>query len=323
MSDSSELSQNHADLTETILRSLSHDMREPIRSMRRRISKISEAASENDLEIHPKDLALMENKIISIGEKIKRFRTNSADVNIEKYRVEEFIRSITDGKVKRLGEYLVRYENKYLAEIERRPIRGNHESLMKQYRRLNARLQSLLWFSEADGELTKTHFGVSNEIRRVEGDLFEIISERGARISIDGNAQIFADQNRIGQVFLNIFSNAIKYSKNRPFIRVNIKSFDRFPMEQYRKIEYSNHFTNYKPATYISVLDNGAGIPDERLGSVVKPFVRGRSEGDVDGSGLGLAIVRAVMFSHGGGVGIESKVGVGTRIRLVLPTVGV
>jgi signal transduction histidine kinase len=65
----------------------------------------------------------------------------------------------------------------------------------------------------------------------------------------------------------------------------------------------------------VTVADDGAGIPSERLGQVFEPFFTTK----VRGTGLGLAIARKVMQAHGGRIEIESRPGTGTTVRCTLP----
>jgi signal transduction histidine kinase len=66
------------------------------------------------------------------------------------------------------------------------------------------------------------------------------------------------------------------------------------------------------------VRDQGIGIPADELERVQRRFVRGRSSTS-HGSGLGLAIVRRIAHDHGGDLLIDSQVGVGTVVTLVIP----
>ncbi len=68
----------------------------------------------------------------------------------------------------------------------------------------------------------------------------------------------------------------------------------------------------------IAVIDTGVGIPDDIRAQLFKPFFTTKGE---DGTGLGLAIVDQVVTRAGGAVRIESEVGRGTSIRLLLPRI--
>lgn len=69
------------------------------------------------------------------------------------------------------------------------------------------------------------------------------------------------------------------------------------------------------------VVDEGPGIPAEVLSLL---FVRSwqADPTDIRGSGLGLVITRSIVEAHGGHIGVESVVGLGTRFFFVLPRTG-
>lgn len=72
----------------------------------------------------------------------------------------------------------------------------------------------------------------------------------------------------------------------------------------------------------MTVTDTGIGIPKDHHEAVFNPFaqVRTHSTWAHEGTGLGLALVRALVDLHGGGhVALESEVGSGTAVRIVLP----
>ena len=73
----------------------------------------------------------------------------------------------------------------------------------------------------------------------------------------------------------------------------------------------------------VEVLDNGPGIPPDKLDFVFNRFFRTddarTSEGEVSGTGLGLAIVKAIVSLHGGSVSAKNRPVGGTAIRVEFP----
>jgi signal transduction histidine kinase len=65
----------------------------------------------------------------------------------------------------------------------------------------------------------------------------------------------------------------------------------------------------------LAVIDNGPGIPAERLELVFQPFVSGKTKG----MGLGLAICKEIVEGHGGRIEVDSRPGAGTVFRILLP----
>ena len=72
----------------------------------------------------------------------------------------------------------------------------------------------------------------------------------------------------------------------------------------------------------LEVADTGQGIAAEDLPQVWDELYRSPAARTVPGSGLGLPLVRAVVERHGGRVGVESRLGSGTVVRVSLPTGG-
>jgi len=70
----------------------------------------------------------------------------------------------------------------------------------------------------------------------------------------------------------------------------------------------------------LTVADDGSGIPPENLDKIFNPFFTTKPVGQ--GTGLGLAICHGIVASHGGEIRVDSELGKGTRLSLVLPVSG-
>ena len=99
-------------------------------------------------------------------------------------------------------------------------------------------------------------------------------------------------------LFDNLVDNAIRYSRERRWIRIRARGSGG--------------------RVTISVSDHGTGIPADQLGQVTRRFFRGRNAGS-GGSGLGLAIASRIAADHGGSLKIESTEGTGTTVDVTLP----
>jgi signal transduction histidine kinase len=115
-----------------------------------------------------------------------------------------------------------------------------------------------------------------------------LVAELGERLPL-----VEADVERIGQVFSNLIGNAIKFTEPGGRITLRAESADA--------------------RVWFSVTDTGAGIPPEQLEKVFGQFWQGRQT-DRRGIGLGLTIARGIVEAHGGKIGVDSEVGVGTRL---------
>jgi two-component system, cell cycle sensor histidine kinase and response regulator CckA len=75
--------------------------------------------------------------------------------------------------------------------------------------------------------------------------------------------------------------------------------------------------TSPGPHVRLSIADTGCGIPEEAMSRIFEPFFTTKEQGK--GTGMGLAMVYGIVQNHGGGVHVESMVGQGTRVEIVLP----
>jgi len=115
------------------------------------------------------------------------------------------------------------------------------------------------------------------------------------------NLSIKADKNRIEQVFTNLIDNAIKFNKEKGFVRI-----------------YSQDVNG---KTKLIVEDSGIGIPKKDITRIFERFYRvdkARSR-ELGGTGLGLSIVKHIVELHNGSVGVESTEGFGSKFWIILP----
>lgn len=117
----------------------------------------------------------------------------------------------------------------------------------------------------------------------------------------DETTEVFADENRIDQVVVNLVNNAVKYA---PLSR-NI----------YMIISKENGMTK------ISIKDGGPGIPEEKRLYLFDRYYRTDYQGgQYSGLGLGLYICSEIIKRHGGNIGVDSEIGKGTSFWFTLPS---
>jgi len=113
---------------------------------------------------------------------------------------------------------------------------------------------------------------------------------------------VWADRDKLGQILLNILSNAVKFTPEGGRITVALTNDD-------------------SPAQVsVRITDTGVGIPSDKLDAVFEPFVQVRSDytRQVEGTGLGLAISRDLARGMGGDLRVTSELGVGSTFEVVL-----
>jgi CheY-like chemotaxis protein len=115
-------------------------------------------------------------------------------------------------------------------------------------------------------------------------------------------APVVANEARLGQVFLNLLVNAAQ----------------AIPDGQVERHEIAlRTFEDEKGRVVVEVSDTGSGIAPEHLARIFDPFFTTKPVGV--GTGLGLSICHGIVSALGGEIQVESQVGKGTRVRVVLP----
>jgi signal transduction histidine kinase len=135
-------------------------------------------------------------------------------------------------------------------------------------------------------------------------DSFKNDAKKKLEVNIKGpHMELLADQDRIKQVVLNLYTNAIKYSKED--CKISFQLFET------------------KDTAGFSIQDNGIGIPQEELPFIFERFYRADKSRNrlTGGTGIGLTIVKSIVEAHGGHISVESSTEVGSRFTVTLPKV--
>lgn len=172
--------------------------------------------------------------------------------------------------------------------------------------RLTNVVDTLLELSRADRGKIAMNFrrvNLTELIVDIKEDI-EILAEN-KKIAIKSELQadvwITIDPQRIHQVLLNIFDNAVKYTPDNGFIEIFL--------------------TKSTNGVTIKIKDSGIGIAQEQLELIFDKFFRATqaTNSNICGSGLGLSIAKWVVDAHNGTINVESEVGKGTVFTIYLP----
>jgi nitrogen fixation/metabolism regulation signal transduction histidine kinase len=127
-----------------------------------------------------------------------------------------------------------------------------------------------------------------------------ISSERSLTVEVADDVPMVAGHvEALGRALTNVLLNAMEASPPASSIALRVSRTKR----------------DGRPMVEVAVHDEGAGIPASRLERIWEPYVTHKA----GGTGLGLAIVRQTLLAHDGAVEVESTLGRGTTMRLLLP----
>ena len=158
-----------------------------------------------------------------------------------------------------------------------------------------------------DVDLTET-------IHRAIDELSSDIEDKNAIIELGTLPRMKAISFQLDQLFINLISNSLKYSKEDISPLINIYTEDIFDTvfcgdklilnEEYHKIV---------------VKDNGIGFKQEYADKIFILFQRLEKDPKYSGTGLGLAICKRIVDNHGGYIKVESEPNIGTEFSIFIP----
>ena len=130
------------------------------------------------------------------------------------------------------------------------------------------------------------------------------VKDKGLSLSvkIPSNIEVMVDKSQIERVFINLISNAIKFTPEKGKISLITKRTKDF--------------------VQVNISDTGIGIPNEVQEKIFEEFYRVDNpiNEKVKGTGLGLSLVKNIIEAHQGSIWIESKPGAGSTFSFLLPT---
>ena len=171
-------------------------------------------------------------------------------------------------------------------------------------RRMQTLIQDLLTFSRVgrgDGEMARL------ELSEILGEAISAlrlpIEEKAAKIEADPLPAVLGRRSAMVQLFQNLIGNSLKFSPERPVIRIRVEDAD--------------------PAFWtLSFEDEGIGIEPRFADRVFAIFQRLHTRDEYEGTGIGLAICRKIVELHGGRIWIDPEYDRGARFRFTLPKGG-
>ena len=179
------------------------------------------------------------------------------------------------------------------------------EIILKEARRLTKMVEELLEFTRIEDGRFTLNIEMIDVAAELEDAIFtfrELLHQDELEIDyhseMDEAPLIPGDPNRLKQVFLNLFDNAVKYGREGKRIEVNI-AID------------GDHVR-------IGIRDFGPGVPEDELENIKMKFYKG-SNSKERGSGIGLAVCEEIIKYHGGSMELENADNGGFLVTIILP----
>ena len=198
---------------------------------------------------------------------------------------------------------------------DRELVDSNREKMRVSANHLLSLLNDVLQMSKLEsGEIVLGHEPI--DLNRLSAEVMTIISQRAAESGItmenDRHSEpvstpwVYGSPLHLRQIFLNIYTNCIKYNKLGGSITTLFQCVEK----------------DEKTVTYRwTISDTGIGMSEEFLGRIFDPFTQEKTDARsiYQGTGLGMAIVRGLVEQMHGSIEVGSTLGVGSTFTITIP----
>ncbi|WP_066405526.1 sensor histidine kinase [Flavisolibacter tropicus] len=183
--------------------------------------------------------------------------------------------------------------------------------------RMQLLVDDLLEFSHVSQQPRQMEsIDLNDKVQKVLADLELSIEEKQATVTIEPLPTIYGHRRQLQQLFHNLISNALKYSKTDtpPQISIRSKVVKGADVPSNIPVSQSDKYFHL-----IEVSDNGIGFEQQYAEQIFDMFQRLHGKMEYSGTGVGLAIARKVVENHNGFIWATSQPGIGSTFHVLLP----
>lgn len=179
--------------------------------------------------------------------------------------------------------------------------------------RMTKLINDLLTFTRLSVNSSYEMIDLNTIIDEVTSDLELFINDKQAKIEVGELPEMEIITGQMRQVFQNLISNALKFSKKdeRPIVKIDAELVEdcSFTSKKNSEGEYCR----------ITIKDNGIGFDNQYADKIFTIFQRLHPREKYDGTGIGLAITKKIIEKHNGIIMATSKENEGAKFTIVLP----
>ena len=186
-------------------------------------------------------------------------------------------------------------------------VRNRLDKINRHSDELTSLVNDLLDISRIEsGKVTMKH--QAGDLKNIIVEVVDLLSmqlkEKQIELSVNtppGATEVFVDISQINRVFINLITNAIKFTPQKGSIAIISHKVER--------------------GVQVDITDTGCGIPEGEQEAVFEEFYRVDNpvNQELKGTGLGLSLVKRIIEAHGGKIWVKSKVGEGSTFSFTLP----
>lgn len=268
----------------------------------KQLSNATKKIAEGDFSVSIEELEYREDDT-ELNELIKNFNIMAKQLSkIETLR-SDFIANVSHEfktPVSTIQGYVSLLQDENLTQEERLNYLNIIFDATNKLTNLTSNILKISKLENQEVEINKKEYNISEQIREVIILLQASWEKKNIEFDLDlPDCMIISDEELLQQVWMNILSNAIKFSNESGKIDILLKS-------------HSNYIS-------IEFIDHGCGMDEDTVVHIFEKFYQGDKSHSKDGNGLGLALCKKIVSICKGEITASSKLNVGTTITVKLP----
>lgn len=269
--------------------------KEELQSSNEELITINEELLKRNAELNDSQTNLKK-----VNEQMEQFAFISSHDLQEPLRKIETFSGLLNSPEANLNEYAKAYVNKINTSAAR----------------MSRLIRDILSYSLIGHEAVKklSQVNLNGIVKDVIEDLELAINEKSARVTHNALPTLKAEPFQMTQLFHNLISNALRFSSEKPMIKVSSKRIVPADYRNYHELKKDT------PYVSISVQDNGIGFDQKYASKVFLLFQKLGYDKSIEGTGIGLAICKKIVDEHEGFIYATSKKDVGTTFTVILPS---
>jgi light-regulated signal transduction histidine kinase (bacteriophytochrome) len=254
-------------------------------------------------ELKQKQIQQLENQKREIEQLIHSLKNNNNQLELSNNELDAFTYSVSHDLRAPLRA-IHGYTNILLAEYADKLDNEGKEmmhSVSKNAKKMGQLIDDLLSFSKTGKrELQRVNMNMRELAEECITEMKRVFPFDNVSITVNPMPSAFADISMMRQVYLNLISNALKYSGKKEKIKIEIGARQE------------------KGKTVYYIKDNGVGFDMKYYDKLFSVFSRLHAQEEFEGTGVGLALVKRIITKHGGSVWAEGKPNEGATFYFTL-----
>ena len=249
----------------------------------------------NELEIKVEERTVKLNQALEKQKELNELKSKFVSTASHEFRTPLSAINFAAGSIK-----------KYWGKMEPVMVEKKLHKIEDQVMHMTRLLDDVLVIGQAGAGKTRNNplnMPLGNFINEIIEEVYTSHKKSNKIVVIDTenikNESIFIDEKLGRNIFINLISNAVKYSKNKENVTIA--------------------FSSEKDFIIVTVTDSGIGISKSELKTIFTPFSRGEHVDLIQGTGLGLSIAKEAIDAIGGEIIVSSKIGLGATFKVKVP----